>query len=468
MESKSWTSASRGGQSAFTADLRQLPVLHQTLLDIEAGIANALVMHESSRLARNEQLANHLLDRLIECGAAFVNSTIDTDYATPEGRVFFGNGATMNAYVSRKTSQHAKKGKLEQFLKGLPVGRIPFGYESQVGSEGRTRRDLPPVQIPKEAALIHKAYQERALGRSPNEIARQWNALGFRPRSVRGVQQFGPQTVRAILENPFHMGYVRHHGEQNEGLHGPIVTEKEWFAAQRPKARITRRRLPPLLLQGIATCARCGRAVYPARPRKGPAHPAEHYSYYRESSSDSNRECADAHRMWSSKEPDAFVDELIRSLTMSQKWLDYVVAEAVKLPENLDVRRRGLEETRRRIQKEDFKRHLSDKEYGKLRQECDSELALLPSRRPDLDAAVTQFKSFGSMWAMASAEARNDTCQLIFEKVVLDMRNHTLEVCPTPEFEPLFQLRRSLYVSAIPPEPDSPLSADSETPIPRS
>ncbi len=164
----------------------------------------------------------------------------------------------------------------------------------------------------------------------------------------------------------------------------------------------------------------------------------------------------------------AFLDELVRTMTMSQEWLDYAVAEAAKLPENIDVRRRDLEETRKRIQKEYFNRNLSDKEYVKLRQECGSELALLPFRRPDLDAAVAQFESFASMWATASAEARNDTCRLIFEKVVLDMRAHTMEVRPTPEFEPLFQLRRALYVSAISPEPDSPLSAGSETPILRS
>ena len=141
---------------------------------------------------------------------------------------------------------------------------------------------------------------------------------------------------------------------------------------------------------------------------------------------------------------------------MSPEWLDYVMAEAAKLPDNVGVRRRDLEETRKRIQREYFSQRLDEKEYAKLRQDCDGELALLPSCRPDLDTAATRFESFGSMWTTASAEARNETCRLIFEKVILDMRNRTVKVCPAPEFEPLFQLRRSLYVSAISPAPGSP------------
>ncbi len=117
-------------------------------------------MHESSRLAWNEQPANHLLDRLTACGAAYVNSTIDIDYTTPEGRVFFNNEASMNAYSSRKTSQHTRKGKLEQFLQGLQVGQIPFGFEAQLSPDGTPNRKLPAISVRDEAELIRRAYQE--------------------------------------------------------------------------------------------------------------------------------------------------------------------------------------------------------------------------------------------------------------------------------------------------------------------
>ena len=444
------------GTSAFTPDIRQLPVLHQTVLDIEAGVANAPVMHESSRLARNEQLANHLLDRLTACGAAFINTMSDVYYTTPEGRMVFNMEAGMAAYTSRKTAQHSKKGKLEQFLQGLQVGQIPWAYTAQLHPDGRPNRKLPAVQVPFEAEAMRRALLDRPLGRTPNDIAREWNALGFKPRSVRGIERFGPQTVRAMLANPYYMGYVTHLGERRLGLHEPIVSEQEWLAAQRPTARITRRQFPPLLLQGIASCARCGHGIYPARPLKGPKHPGEHYAYYREPSRDFNRECPDAGLLWPSSEPDRLVDELMVSLAMSRDWLAHVFEEAMKLPEDVADRRRELEQTLRRVQKEYFAGRLDDLEYRALRRDYKVELSLLPAARGDLLAALEQFQSFGSLWTPASAEARNDTCRIVFEDIRMDMRSRTLRFCPAAEFEPLFQLRSGLYVTSIPPAPGSP------------
>lgn len=438
------------GTSAFTPDLRLLPVLHQTILDIEAGKANALVVHESSRLARNEQLANHLLDRLTVAGASFVNSTMDADYTTPEGRMQFNTEASLNAYSSRKTAQHSKKAKLETFLQGLPVGAIPFGYTSQLQAGGQANRKLPPIPLPEEAQLIQRAYQDKALGRSPNEISREWNTLGYQPRSRKGVLRFSPQTVRAILASPFYKGYVVHHGEQKKGSHQPIISEEDWWAAQHPKKPITRRRFPPLLLQGLAVCASCGHSIYPSRPRKGAKYPGERYAYYREASPDSNRECADAGLLWPSDFPDKQVDELMQSLAMSTEWLAYVAAEASKLPEDVVSQRQELEETLRRVQKEYFGRRLEESAYMALRRDYEGQLSHLPAGRRDLLDAITQLESFGDLWVPASAEARNDACRTVFDRVVLDLRNKTIEVCPAQEFEPLFQLRHALHVTDIP------------------
>jgi len=444
------------GTSAFTPDLRQLPVLHQALLDIEAGQADALVMHESSRLARNEQLANHLLDRLERAGASFLNTVNDIDYATPEGRMFFNSEASMNAYSSRKTAQHSRKGKLETFLQGLPVGAIPFGYRSQQLPDGSANRKVPPLPVPEESRLIQRAFEDRSLGRSPGDIAREWNALGVKPRSRTGNDRFSKRTVGAIIENCFYMGDVVHHGERRKGQHEPIVSEDLWLAAQRPKQQITRRRFPPLLLQGLAVCAACGRPIYPSRPRKGPKYPGEHYAYYREPSPDSNRDCPDSGLLWPSDIPDGLVDELMRSIAMSDEWLAYVSTEAAKLPEDVLDRRAQLTETLRRLQKEYLAGRLDEQEYLSLRREYDGELALLPATRRDIVEPLRRLVSFGDLWDGASAEARNDACRAVLDSVVLDMRNQTIEVFPAQEFDALFQLRHSLHVTDIRPARGSP------------
>lgn len=441
------------GTSAFTPNIADLPVLAQTLVDIEARRADALVVHESSRLARNEQLANQVFDRLAACGAVLLNASMPMDYSTPEARLFFNQEASINAYWSRKTSQHSRKGKDEQFLQGLPVGRIHFGYEGQLGPDGLVTRKLPPVPREMEGKAVREAFLDRALGRGFEDIARDWNARGFQPGSGKA---FTRRTVQAIIENPFYKGYVFHLGETRKGLHEPLVTEAEWEAAQRPKVPLTRRQLPPLLAQGLAVCARCSHPLYPSRPNRGPKYPGERYSYYREPSRDFHLDCPDAGLLWPSDVPDSILDEVVRSLTMSPEWLEHVRHEAGKTPDGADDRRQELEESLRRVQKEYFNRRLDEASYLGLRDDYLGELSTLPRGRTDLTAALDRFTAFGDLWVPASAEARNETCRVVFESVVFDMRERQIvELRVAPEFEPLMQLRTSLYVTDSPPGPGS-------------
>ena len=87
-----------------------------------------------------------------------------------------------------------------------------------------------------------------------------------------------------------------------------------------------------------------------------------------------------------------------------------------------------------------------------MRREYEQELAALPTQRRDLAHALRAFESFGGLWVPGSAEARNDTCRVVFETVVFDMRaRRIVELRVAREFEPLFRLRSALYVSASSP-----------------
>jgi hypothetical protein len=101
----------------------------------------------------------------------------------------------------------------------------------------------------------------------------------------------------------------------------------------------------------------------------------------------------------------------------------------------------------KRVQKEFFNQRLDEEEYLDLRRSYEREIALLPPQRLDLVNAARQFESFGELWVAGSEEAKNETCRVVFERVVLDMRTHEIvEVQVAPEFEPLLQLR-TLYVT---------------------
>jgi hypothetical protein len=256
----------------------------------------------------------------------------------------------------------------------------------------------------------------------------------------------------------YYMGLVAHRGESRAGGHAAILTEHEWLAAQQPRRPLVRSSLPPLLLQGVASCRSCGHRLYALQPKKrwGP-DAGGRYAYYIEPSDDFNRDCPDGGVIWPSEAPDRQIDELMRSFTLSREWLDFVIAEAAKLPLNVEVRRHQLQDSIRRMQKEYLARRLDEAEYLSLRSEHEGELSLLPLVRHDLVVAARQMEAFGEMWDSASPRARNEACRLVFESVVLDMRARTVvEVKPYPEFEPLFRLRRSVYVTQTVPGPNTP------------
>jgi len=70
--------------------------------------------------------------------------------------------------------------------------------------------------------------------------------------------------VRGLVSNPAYLGRARYGGAVHENAHEPIVPRSLWKRCQekrRPSARsglLTQR----YLLQGIATCASCGRVMY--------------------------------------------------------------------------------------------------------------------------------------------------------------------------------------------------------------
>ncbi len=454
------------GTSAYTADITRIPGLNEAVRMIEAGQAEVLVFHESSRLARSERLTGEVADRVEAAGGRIVNASMGgLDYQTPEGRMMLGNEALLNAYVSRKTSQHAKKGKREQFEAGLQVGQIPFGYTAAttVDADGNTirTRAKPAVVVPEEATHIVKAFEDYILGKTAPEIAREWNALGLKPRSVRGVDRFQHQTVRSMLENPFYCGYVVHLGEKRRGAHEHIIDEETFARAQKPKRRFPKRKHAPPLAKGIASCAGCGHAIYPIHVRRSAKKHDIFHHYYREPSRDFNRDCPDSANLWRVDQVDEQIEAVVRSLVFDQDWIKFVESEARKVPNDSASKRRDIEAAYKRAQREFIAGRLDQSSWDEMADEFQRELALLPEKPSALLEQLGRLTCFGELWDSASAETRNEACKLVFESVVLNMGAKTLSLKPWPEFEPLLSTRLVYVTSTQPGQGSSNVNRDS-------
>jgi len=444
------------GTSAYVTDIEKIPGLSNAVRMIEAGEGDVLIVHESSRLARTERLTNEVADRLERAGGRFINVTMSgLDYSTPEGRMILSQEAAMNSYWSRKTGQHSRKGKQQQFEQGLHIGQVPFGYTHavlEVGGVQQATRKLPMVIVPDEAEAIRKAYEDYAMGVNAHQIAREWNELGFKPRSTKGLTYFQPQTVRDILRNPLYKGMVTHLGESIPGKHEPIVTEAQFAAAQRPVGKVNKRVHPPLLLRGIAQCA-YGHRVYDLNPRGRKDHYKTHH-YYREPSHDFERPCPQATSLWAAGKVDPQVEALLRTLALDRDWLDYVQAEARAGGRDTRKERERLQTRMDRAQQDYWDGRLPREKWDQIYLDCTTGLSALTASETPLDESSLRIMSFWSLWEGASAEVKNETCRLVFESVVLDFHERTVAFKPHPEFEPLLDAR-SVYVEQERPAPGS-------------
>jgi hypothetical protein len=310
------------------------------------------------------------------------------------------------------------------------------------------------ITVPEEAAAIRQAFEDFALGKNAHEIARSWNELGLKPRSLRGIDYFQPQTVRQMLENRVYLGQVSHLGAWRQGRHEAIVTPEVFAAAQRRQVSVPRRVHPPRPLRGVAVCPE-GHRIYQLCVRHSPKEPYRKHYYYREPSPDFGRDCAQSGALWNANEVDAQLDVLLHEFTMDAGCIQHVEETARRAaPPNVGQQLARLGQRRDRLQEDFYEGRLDKQPYLDRYGACDREIRRLSAlEQPDL-GEVERIKQFGDLWSGASPDARNEMCRLLFDRVILDFEQRQITFVPAPEFERLFG-DRAVYVRQTSPGPGS-------------
>ena len=126
-------------------------------------------------------------------------------------------------------------GTAQAVREGKWVNRPKTGYDLVDGN-------LVPNEM---APVVQEMFRLRALGRSQTEIA-----------AVTGVHH---STVIGILHSRIYLGEVLHNGTWHQGVHEPIITQKQYAAAHR--GRVPRRRRGRDLLSGRVRCGLCSRLM---------------------------------------------------------------------------------------------------------------------------------------------------------------------------------------------------------------
>ena len=446
------------GESASTRDLRKRPVLGELVEAARRGEFDLVLFHESSRLARDEELSQWLINELQSLGVRLVEADKPVDYFySPDGRVHYGIQSVLNAWQSRKHGAQVSKGKREMFEAGLPVGDVPFGYERPLRelADGTRLRDasVALLVVAEEAKFIRRAFEWRLAGIGGQEMAERFNAAGLRPHSKVGNRVFTSSGIESLLDNDFYCGFVRFKGERKVGVHEPVISEELWLSVQQRRltGRMAVRSRNARALSGVATCAGCMGPLW--LTYSGNVGDSRRPGYYRETSRLRGRVCANQGTGWRAEDAEAVVSSVISSMALDEAWVTGVDREARRVVrgDGFAGERAQLEGERRRATRAYVAGQLPEDEWQRITGAIDGRLAGMPSGLPGgVVFGMERLKSVGRVWAGMTEDERREGVRLLFESVVMDTRAKRMWLKPWAEVEEVFRLRRG-YVGLAPP-----------------
>lgn len=440
------------GESAYTDDLARRPRLLEAVEAAERGEFDILMVHESSRFARNAFLALALRRRLERAGVRLIEANEALVDRNAERGLFFTMQSGINEYWSEKISEHTKKVKRQLWMEGLHLGDPPFGYR-------RTESRRPFEVVPEEAAAVVEGFRDYVAGATYTEILQRWNASGLRPRSKQGHTRFTVPAMQAIFENRFYAGFVSHKGEWRPGAHEALISEEMWQAAQsRVRTRPSRvRRLR--MLSGVAMCSECGGPMWLRGKGERKANEKRGKTaaiwYYREASLERGRECPNAGVMWRADQVEEHVHRAVRAMTMDSAWLRRVSLDARRTPSaDHSVEREQLQAEKRRTTNAYLAGALEESEWRSRVAGIDARLGALGGGGATVEGVVfagEKLESMGQLWDVFSDEARREACRLLFSGVLVDAKAREVWVKPWEEFAPYFEARRELVGRLVGP-----------------
>ena len=219
-----------------------------------------LVAQHTSRFARGDGAAPDAPRALVELWHEWARAnvrgrTVENDSAMSSSANAAAQGEADHNESKRK-SKSVKKGlrRRARDRGKLSGGPRPYGYQWADGGL---------VQVPTEASIVRRLFEQTIAGMSQRALARSLNSEGVPSASGKPWAQ---STIAQLLANPLYKGVIRHDGSEYEGEHEAIVELELWECATMVRSNAVRRsggRWPKgthLLTGGLLRCS-CGYAM---------------------------------------------------------------------------------------------------------------------------------------------------------------------------------------------------------------
>lgn len=249
------------------------------ITDLRGGTfgADGLALWESSRGSRQMHEWVLLLDLMAEQGlVAWVHlHERILDPRKPRDRKTLLEDGIASEYEASLTSVRVTRTAGKIAAKGLPYGKIPFGYrrEYEVLSNGKR---IITAQVPDEveAPLVKELYERILKGHTMWAIADDWSRRGI---TTRTGKPFTQGHLRSLALQPTYAGWRLHapgvrgrrhlgmEGTRSEGTWEGLVSRKDFLTVTRILTDASRRTWKPggarHLLSMIAKCGVCGEVL---------------------------------------------------------------------------------------------------------------------------------------------------------------------------------------------------------------
>lgn len=236
------------------------------LIDSDGPAEKHFVALDQSRLERDPLLWQVLVEVYARrCGIVF-HFVDEGGEMSLDDLSLMARGLTSlaNASYRRQTGRRVREAAEHRARQGYHHGDPPFGWRKLPKPEGQRWAEIAPD--PEQAPIVERMKDLILRGWGSVRTAAWLDAQGIPPPS--GGKGWYPETVRAVLLNPVHAGYVRHRDEIYRGRHYDrrlwdieVTRELERIIKQRQRSSRRGLKLGQFMLAGMLTCGHCGRAL---------------------------------------------------------------------------------------------------------------------------------------------------------------------------------------------------------------
>ena len=244
------------------------PAYERLVADVEAGLYQVVAVKSLDRLGRRLRSFIEFADaaKAVDCRVVAVESGLDT--GSPMGMTML---SVLAVFAQHEASAMGERQKVSQQQRrqqrGRALGAAGFGFKNVKRADG-TYREIDEAQ----AAIVRDVVDRLIAGESYRGLAGYLNDLGV--VSSKGAR-FTASQVQQTFTSPVIAGMRTHRGEILRGDDGlpdvdadlAIIDLPTWQALQsklkerRSYAPRVRQGKGPLLLQGLARCAGCGKPL---------------------------------------------------------------------------------------------------------------------------------------------------------------------------------------------------------------